>query len=182
MKMKKSILTMALVCISFVSFAQDKDDQRVIADAEKAKIKLQSGNYGLDQFFKNASGYVVFPNVGEGGLIIGGASGNGVLYEKGKAVGMADLKKLDVGLQAGGQALTEVIFFETADALNEFKRGEYELSAQATAVALKKGVAANANYDDGVVVFAKPKKGLMADLSVGGQKFEYTDMELLDKD
>lgn len=71
----------------------------------------------------------------------------------------------------------QVIFFETEDALNEFKQGEFELSAEATAVALEKGVAANANYNDGVVVFAKPKKGLMADLSLGGQKFGYTAME-----
>ncbi|MUH38237.1 hypothetical protein D9O36_20505 [Zobellia amurskyensis] len=181
MKITKSILIAAMLLFSLGTYAQDQDDQRVMADAEKAKVKLQKTNYGLDQFFKNSSGYVVFPNVGEGALIVGGASGNGVLYEKGKAVGMADLKKVDVGLQAGGQALTEIIFFETEDALNEFKQGEFELSAEATAIALKKGVAANANYDDGVVVFAKPKKGLMADLSVGGQKFNYTDMENIDK-
>ena len=181
MKITKSILIAAIVLFSLGTYAQDQDDQRVIADAEKAKTKLQKTNYGLDQFFENASGYVVFPNVGEGGLIVGGASGNGVLYEKGKAMGMADLKKLDVGLQAGGQSSTEIIFFETEEALNEFKQGDFELSAEATAVALEKGVAAKANYDDGVVVFAKPKKGLMADLSVGGQKFKYTDMELIEK-
>ncbi|CAM4281002.1 lipid-binding SYLF domain-containing protein [Zobellia nedashkovskayae] len=181
MKITKSILIAATFLFTLGASAQDKDDQRVMADAEKAKAKLQTSNEGLDMFFENASGYVVFPNVGEGGLIVGGASGNGVLYENGKAVGMADLKKLDIGLQAGGQALTEIIFFETAEALQRFKQDKFEFSAEATAVALEKGVAANASYNDGVVVFAKPKKGLMADLSVGGQKFNYTDMKNIEK-
>jgi len=171
----------ALLFMAVGAYAQSQDDQRVIVDAEKAKLKLQKASYGLEQFFNNSSGYVIFPNVGEGALIVGGASGNGVVYENGQAVGMADLKKLDIGLQVGVQSLLEVIFFETEDALNEFKQGEFEFSAEATAIALEKGVAANANYNDGVIVFTKPKKGLMADLSVGGQKFNYTAMENLEK-
>ncbi len=86
---------------------------------------------------------------------------------------MADMKKIDVGLQAGGQALTEVIFFETEDALNEFKTGSYAFSGDLSAIAVKSGVSKSADYDDGVVVFAMPKAGLMADASIGGQKFEY---------
>ena len=131
---------------------------------------------GLDQFFTNSAGYVIFPNVGKGGLIIGGASGNGVVYENGTIIGMANLKKISVGLQAGGQAITEVIFFETENDLNEFKEGDVEFSAEASAVALKSGIAVNAKYRDGVAVFALPKAGLMADASVGGQKFEFTPM------
>ena len=131
---------------------------------------------GLDQFFTNSAGYVIFPNVGKGGFIIGGASGNGVVYENGTIIGMANLKKISVGLQAGGQAITEVIFFETENDLNEFKEGDVEFSAEASAVALKSGIAVNAKYRDGVAVFALPKAGLMADASVGGQKFEFTPM------
>lgn len=167
---------MALLFMAFGTYSQSKDDKRVIADAEKAKVTLQKMDKGLEMYFKNSSGYVIFPNVGEGGLIIGAASGNGVVYEKGKAIGMADLKKLDIGLQAGGQALTEVIFFETKEALNKFKQGNFEFSAEASAVILEEGASTNANYNDGVVVFAMPKKGLMADLSVGGQKFGFTPM------
>ena len=177
----KSIITMALVCTTLTAFAQSKEDKRVMADADKAMAKMQKMDVGLAQFFDNSSGYVIFPNVGEGGFIIGAASGNGVLYENGQAVGMADLKKVDVGLQIGGQEVAEVIFFETEDALNEFKQGEYEFSAEASAVALEKGKSVNANYEDGVIVLVKPKKGLMADLSVGGQKFDYTPMEIMEE-
>ena len=177
MKTLKSITIMIAFFAALVAFSQSNGDQRVIKDAEKAKMKLQAIDKGLDRFFKNSSGYVIFPNVGEGGFIVGAASGNGVVYEKDKIVGMADLKKLDVGFQAGGQALTEIIFFETEEALNAFKQGEYKFSAEALAIALEKGVAAKANYNDGVVAFIKPKKGLMADLSIGGQKFQYAPLD-----
>ncbi|MDO6470367.1 lipid-binding SYLF domain-containing protein [Maribacter sp. 1_MG-2023] len=176
MKILKSITFVTLLFLAVGVNAQSTKDKKIIKDSENAKEKLMTMEVGLDQFFTNSAGYVIFPNVGKGGFIIGGASGNGVVYENGTMVGMADLKKLSVGLQAGGQAITEVIFFETADDLAEFKDGDFEFSAEASAVALKSGVAVNAKYRDGVAVFALPKAGLMADASVGGQKFDYKPM------
>ncbi len=87
---------------------------------------------------------------------------------------MADLKKLNIGVQAGGQAVIEVIFFETEASLAKFKEGDFEFSAEASAVIADEGKSKNANYNDGVLVFALPKAGLMADASVGGQKFDFT--------
>ncbi|WP_299320640.1 lipid-binding SYLF domain-containing protein [uncultured Maribacter sp.] len=176
MKILKSITFATLLFLAVGVNAQTTKDKKIIKDSEKAKEKLMIMEVGLDQFFTNSAGYVIFPNVGKGGFIIGGASGNGVVYENGTMVGMAGLKKLSVGLQAGGQAITEVIFFETADDLAEFKDGDFEFSAEASAVALKSGIAVNAKYKDGVAVFALPKAGLMADASVGGQKFDYKPM------
>lgn len=174
MKILKRITASLVLFMALGVNAQNDKDQKIINDANEAKEKLMTMEVGLDHFFTNSAGYVLFPNVGKGGFIIGGASGNGVVYENGEVIGMADLKKLSVGLQAGGQAITEVIFFETANDLEEFKKGEFEFSAEASAVALKSGVSVNAKYKDGVAVFALPKAGLMADASVGGQKFDYT--------
>ena len=176
MKILKSITLATVLFFAIGANAQNDKDKKVIKDAQKAEAKLMKMEVGLDQFFANSAGYVIFPNVGKGGFIIGGASGNGVVYENGKMIGMADLKKLSVGLQAGGQAITEVIFFENESDLAEFKEGDFEFSAEASAVALKSGVAVNAKYRDGVAVFALPKAGLMADASVGGQKFDYKPM------
>tara|TARA_R110002167_G_scaffold49412_15_gene144745 strand:+ start:642 stop:1172 length:531 start_codon:yes stop_codon:yes gene_type:complete len=173
MKTLKSIIAGCIMMVVFTGVSQTQEDKRIMNDADKAKAKLIKTNVAIKEYFKNASGYVIFPNVGKGGLIVGGASGNGVVYEKGSAIGMADLKKLNIGLQAGGQVIIEVIFFETDAALEEFKRGEYQFSAELSAVALESGRALNANYNDGVVVYAMPKAGLMADVSVGGQKFTY---------
>ena len=173
MKTIKIIATTLIMFMAFNVQAQSKKDRKIMKDAVKAKKELLKTSPGLDKFFKNSAGYVIFPNVGKGGFIIGGASGNGVVYEEGAVIGMADLKKLNVGLQAGGQAIVEVIFFETAVDLKRFKEGKFAFAAEASAVALKSGVAINAKYKDGVAVFAMPKAGLMADASVGGQKFGY---------
>ncbi|MGJ8551065.1 YSC84-related protein [Winogradskyella wichelsiae] len=175
MKIRNSIVTMALMFVTVFAFSQNKDDMRVMKDAEKAMTTLKNSDKGLEKFFSSASGYVIFPNVGEGALIVGAASGNGVLYENGVATGMASLKKIDVGMQAGGEAYTQVIFFETEDALNEFKAENFEFSAEAKAVIVDKGASKNANYNDGVVIFAKSKAGAMADASIGGQKFNYSE-------
>ena len=173
MKTLKQVLGVCIILITFIMPAQNDRDTKIMSDAEYAKKTLIAKDAGLDDFFKNASGYAIFPNVGKGGLIIGGASGNGVLYENGIAVGMTSLKKINIGLQAGGQAVIEVLFFETDAALEKFKNGNYEFSAEASAVVAEEGKAENASYSDGVMVFALPKAGLMADASVGGQKFEY---------
>lgn len=174
MKTLKNLVAGALALFfTLNAVAQSAKDQEIINDAKNAKATLMAEDPSLKTFFNNSVGYVIFPNVGKGGFIIGGASGNGVVYEHGKIVGMADLKKLNVGLQAGGQAITEVIFFETKEALNNFKSEKFAFSAEASAVAVKSGKAVNAKYKDGVAVFALPKAGLMADASVGGQKFGY---------
>ncbi len=173
MKTLKTIIAIGVFFMAIGMNAQSEKDQKIISDAADAKKTMISADAGLERFFESAAGYVIFPNVGKGGLIVGGATGNGVLYENGNAVGMADLKKLNIGLQAGGQAIIEVIFFETEETLNDFKRGNFEFSAEASAVIADKGKSKNANYNDGVMVFALPKAGLMADASVGGQKFSF---------
>ena len=173
MKIVKSVAFTVLMLLMVNVNAQNKKDRKVINDAKKAKKTLLNADSGLERFFDNSAGYVLFPNVGKGGFIIGGASGNGVVYETGEMVGMAGLKKLNVGLQAGGQAIIEVIFFETSVDLERFKEGKFAFAAETSAVALKSGIAFNAKYKDGVAVFALPKAGLMADASVGGQKFSY---------
>ncbi|WP_318310703.1 lipid-binding SYLF domain-containing protein [Flagellimonas crocea] len=173
MKHLQSIALATFLFFVTIASAQNKKDKKIMADAQKAKTTLLETSPGLERFFDESAGYVIFPNVGKGGFIIGGASGNGVVYENGDAVGMADLKKLNIGLQAGGQAIIEVIFFETDVDLQRFKTEKFQFAAETSAVALKSGIAFNAKYKDGVAVFALPKAGLMADASVGGQKFSY---------
>lgn len=172
----KTIKTLMAVCLLFITVgvsAQNDKDKQVISDAENAKTTLLEKDPGLEKFFDTSAGYVIFPNVGKGALIIGGAMGNGVVYENEQIIGMANLKKLSVGLQAGGESVIEVIFFENKKALETFKEGNFEFSARASAVAADKGISKDANYSDSVLVFALPKAGLMADTSVGGQKFEF---------
>jgi lipid-binding SYLF domain-containing protein len=128
----------------------------------------------LDRFFENAYGYVVFPNVYKGGLLLfGGGHGKGYVYEQGALVGHSSITQVNVGPQLGGQSFAEIIFFKDKRELDTFRKGNYELNAQATAIVVKTGMATNTDYSNGVAVFVKPKAGLMAELTVGGQKFSY---------
>jgi lipid-binding SYLF domain-containing protein len=166
---RNALLTALLLASSSLVFADD--DLR--AEAEKAIKVLKDADSGLTNSFSHAAGFAVFPSVGKGGFIFGAEHGNGIVYEKGKPVGEATLTEINVGPQAGGQVFYEVIFFETAEALANFKQSNWEMSAKVSAVAASEGASLDAKYRDGVMVFTLPKSGLMAQAAIGGQKFSY---------
>ena len=147
------------------------------------------------EFFNSAYAYVVFPTIGKGGIGIGGAHGSGRVYAGGEYVGDTTMTQLTVGLQLGAQAYSQMIFLEDQRAFDSFTSGNFEFSAQATAVALTAGVSAEANtgggatagasggrndatvthggYRKGMAVFTIARGGLMYEASLGGQKFRY---------
>ncbi len=96
--------------------------EKIKQDAKTAKAEFLESDWRMEKHFKNAYGYVIFPNVGKGAIGIGGAAGNGVAYEGGKEIGMAKLTQLSIGFQWGGQAYREIIFFEDEDAMDRFKQ------------------------------------------------------------
>jgi lipid-binding SYLF domain-containing protein len=128
----------------------------------------------LVPYFHDAYGYAVFPTVGKGGFIVGGAYGTGKVYEQGRLVGVSSITQATIGLQMGGQTYSEIVFFKDKAALQRFEQGGFELSAQASAVAVTSGAAANASYSNGVAIFTLTKAGLMYEASVGGQEFTFT--------
>jgi lipid-binding SYLF domain-containing protein len=142
-------------------------------DADSALIKARSDNTGFDSIIRNAPGFAVFPTVGKGGIGVGGAYGRGIVYRNGTPIGYTDLSQGTVGAQLGAQSYTQILVFEDAHALNRFQNGNFEFSAQATAVALHSGEGANAQFRDGVAVFTMAERGLMVEAAVGGQKFSY---------
>lgn len=171
-------ITIILVALSIVFWAMsgwawDADKVKELEpEVSKAVAEFKKADSSAQKFFDSAAGYAVFPTVAKGGLGIGGARGKGLLKEGNKTVALTTLTQLTIGFQAGGQAYTEFIFFKDSTALNDFKRGNYELGAQASAVAVTAGVSADADYNDGVAIFTIAKGGLMYEASVGGQKFK----------
>jgi lipid-binding SYLF domain-containing protein len=154
--------------------AQSSKDKKVMTDASTAKAEFLKTDPLLKNVFGAAYGYVIFPNVGKGAMGVGGASGNGIVYEKGTIVGKAKLSQLTFGFQAGGQAYRELIFFENKAAFDRFKANKVEFSAQASAVAATAGASANAKYRDGIMIYTQQKGGVMYEASVGGQKFKFS--------
>lgn len=173
------LLTMVLlITANVVVNAQSEDKkEQIISDSKEAKDAFEKKDAGMTKFFNESTGYAIFPNVGKGGLGVGGAAGNGVVYAGGNLIGSAKMTQVSIGFQAGGQAYREVIFFENAADLDRFKSNKIEFTAQVSAVAASSGASANAKYHEGVVVFTMEKGGLMYEASLGGQKFKFTPNE-----
>ena len=173
------MLSLVLLASSATAFGswdptevQDRD-----AKAQEAIATFKESDPSIQRFFDAASGYVVIPTVGKAGFGIGGARGKGALYENGELTALVTMTQLSFGFQWGGQAYSEFIFFEDAETLENFKRGNYEMGAQVSAVAIKSGVSADTNFNNGMAIFTQAKGGLMYEASVGGQKFKVEPQE-----
>ena len=179
-----ALLLSLLIALPFASARADEyaDTVKLFRDAGKSA-----------QFFDKSYGYAVFPTIGKGGIVIGGAHGSGQVYVKGKHVGDTSMTQLSIGPQLGGQAYSQIIFFQDKRAFDEFASGNFEFGAQASAIAITAGASAQAttggagagasgtqnhaktasSYHGGMAVFTIAKGGLMYEASIGGQKFSY---------
>lgn len=164
------------------------------ADSYSRTVTLFEGGGQSSNFFKSCYGYAIFPTIGKGGFVVGGAHGNGRVYVHGKYVGDTSMTQLSVGFQAGGQAYSQIVFFEDKRALDEFTKGDFEFGADVDAVAITAaaessvgttGASAGASggmkdavtagkYYKGLAVFTIVKGGAMYQATVAGQKFSYT--------
>jgi len=186
----------AMLLFSLIAMA----GQSAWAEDSYAKALNAFKNAGESgRFFDTAYGYAIFPTIGKGGMGIGGAYGEGRVYAAGQYVGNTSMTQLTLGFQLGGQAFSQIVFFQNATAYQEFTSGNFEFSAQATAVAITAGLSADASttgglsagasggmndattahggYRRGLAVFTIAKGGLMFEAALGGQKFSYTPLE-----
>ena len=150
-----------------------QEEQKNLAAAEETIKNFKAADPGLDVYFKEAYAYAVFPTIGKGGLIVGGSYGTGLVFKGGKVVGSTKVSQASFGLQAGGESYSELVFFKDQATFQNFQKGKVKFSAQVHAVAAKNGAAASSSYNEGVAVFVQTKGGLMADASIGGQKFTF---------
>ena len=148
-------------------------DTKLVDEVEKAIKSLYNDNPSIKKHFQSAYGFAIYPIITKAGFVLGGAGGKGLVFEDKTVIGRSDMSQATFGLQAGGQQYQEVIFFENKAALDNFTQGKIKFSGQASAVALKAGVSYDLKYKDGVAIFTKVKGGIMAEASVGGQKFKY---------
>jgi lipid-binding SYLF domain-containing protein len=173
LKMTTSLLVVLLVSCSS-AFAQiGAWNPKGVEKAEEAISTFKEKNDKLTPYFAESYGYVVFPAIGKGGIVLGAAHGRGIVYKQGEVIGEAKMTQVTLGLQWGGQAYSEVIFFDNAATLESFKKGELEFSGQVSAVAITAGASADIAYEDGVAVYTVTKAGFMYEASLGGQKFKY---------
>lgn len=147
-----------------------------------------------DSFFSRSYAYAIFPTIAKGGLWVGAAHGRGRVYRQGLYIADTSMTQVSAGLQAGGQAYSEILFFEDEHALNQFMSGHFKLGADVGAVAITASVEASVTtgvgatatasgsqedaatagaYHHGIAIFTVAKGGAMYQAAVAGQKFSY---------
>jgi lipid-binding SYLF domain-containing protein len=182
----KSTLAVLLLALAsgFAQADNHSDARKIFEEAGESKA-----------YFGNSYGYALFPTIGKAGMGIGGAHGKGQVYVDDQHVGNSKMTQVTVGFQLGGQAYSQIIFFQDKRAFEEFTSGNFEFGAQATAVAITAGASAqattgggasagasggkhdastvSAGYNKGMAVFTVAKGGLMYEATLGGQKYSY---------
>jgi lipid-binding SYLF domain-containing protein len=166
-------LTMGLVAGCSTGSVSKEERDTLIKQAQTSRQEWNKVDPQFEAFAKKGYGYAFFPEITKGGFVVGGARGQGVVYEKGQHIGYADLTQMSVGFQAGLQDYSQLIVFENQPAMERFKRNEIDFGANASAVVADKGAAMNAQFVDGVAVFVRPLGGAMAEASLGGQQITY---------
>jgi lipid-binding SYLF domain-containing protein len=167
-----TLLALVLLSGKVLAFEPDTSDKMEL-DVTRAILDIKTRDPGVQRFFDDSAGYAVFPSVGKGGIVVGGAFGRGLVIVNEQVDGFASLSQATIGLQLGGQKYSQFIFFKDQTALDHFKRGNFEFGAQASAVAITAGASADAAYDTGVAVFTVAGGGLMFEGTIGGQRFSY---------
>jgi len=175
--MKKTsavLLALSMIFATSITWAWEPDtSNKLELSVAQAIIKAKDKDPALAKWFDAAYAYAVFPKVGKGAIGIGGAHGKGLAIRGDQTVGKTSLSQITIGFQLGGQVYAEFIMFKDKTAFDHFTRGNFEMGAQVSAVALTLGASADAAYDGGVAVFTIAEGGLMYEASIGGQKFKY---------
>jgi lipid-binding SYLF domain-containing protein len=189
--MKRFLIAFAAVALATPVFAETVEDYSETINKFKA-------NPTVSPYFSSAYGYAVLPTIGKGGVGVGGARGKGQVYRGGNVTGFVTMTQLSIGLQLGGQSYSQVIFLEDKRAYDDFTSGNFEFSADASAVAITASVQASAgttgtgasagaggtageqagtDYRKGMLIFTIAKGGLMYEAAVAGQKYKFTPLQ-----
>ncbi|HXI84687.1 MAG TPA: YSC84-related protein [Verrucomicrobiae bacterium] len=174
MKTRRITGLIATLTLAAAVVAAAAEADRLSTDVRDTIQMYRSHSADMQQLFDTAYGYAVFPSVGKGAIGIGGAEGRGQVFEKGALIGTVKLTQASAGAQLGAQSYSEVIFFETPKAFDDFRDGKTAFSAGLSAALAAKGGGGEAKYQGGVLVHTMARSGLMFEASIGGQHFKFT--------
>lgn len=181
--MRKSIQAAVVLGLAFGALApvtgcatspkggENKENLETRANATLEQMMARDPD--LSGILQKSAGYAVFPDIGKGGMLVGGAFGRGVLYQNGIPAGFVKVEQASIGAQLGAQTFAELIVLQDEGAVQRLKSGQIQLGGDVGAVALTAGAAARAQFSNGVAVFLMPRGGLMAELTVSGQRIKY---------
>lgn len=177
--MIQSMLAAALLFGSGCGAAPDTraEQNDLVRQADDTLYTMVQRDPSLQALLNDSAGYAVFPNIGKGGALVGGAHGNGIVYVDGQPDGFVELNQASIGAQLGGASFAELIVFRTPEALARLQDGGLTTGAsQANASFVRAGAAGSTDVNTDIATFVMAHGGLLADASFAGQRIEYVPM------
>ena len=178
-KMRHSVLGMAmLLCLmAFGAMSQSAvaaTAGEIRSDSTRALHRLYKTNPVAHNISKHAKAILVFPKIVKAGLVVGGAYGEGALFQGGKVTRYYNSVTGSWGLQIGAESYGYVVFLMSDKAVRYLNRSKgWEIGVGPTVVVVNDGVARNlstSTLKDDAYAFIFNQQGLMASLSIEGSK------------
>ena len=151
-----------------------EDRAALAASAQGALASFKAKDPTLQPLINKSVGWAIFPDIGKAAFWVGGSYGRGELYERGKLIGYADLTGVSGGFTWGAQSYSELLLFLRQEELDKFKRGDWSLEGNVSAVLLTAGAAGRTDPSKGVIALVDTKGGAMVEAAIGGQRFRFT--------
>jgi lipid-binding SYLF domain-containing protein len=174
MPFTRTIAVLALLvagCATAPRSPAERQSLRQSADATLAEMIAHDP--AIEAVIRKAPAYAVFPSVGRGGILIGGAYGRGILYEAGTPTGYVSLQQASLGAQLGGESVAELLVLRSTGEIRRLKAGHFTAGANLGVIVISAGATTHAIFDPNASVFVIQRGGLMVDVSITGQQLSY---------
>ncbi|GMW06803.1 MAG: hypothetical protein AMXMBFR8_16000 [Nevskiales bacterium] len=175
-----ALLLIAQAPAALAAWEPDPADALQVASA-RTMAEWRAAAPALEPFFADACAVAVFPRIIHVGLGAGVAWGRGVLLVADRMTGEISQSAVSLGLQAGGEAHSQLIFFRTCEAVDLFIKsdnlgpvaGRGEFGGRASAAAPWTGASADAAFSSDVAIFSRVRGGLMLQLAAEGTRYRF---------
>ncbi len=174
MSLTRTIALLAALFAGCATAPATRAEKESLQTSARATLdEMIARNPAIQDTIRNTPGYAVFPSIGKGGVLVGGAHGQGILYEHGVPTGYVSVEQASIGAQLGGETFAELLVLRTPEQITDIKAGRFTAGANLGVVVLKESASTQTNFNPNASVFVMPRGGLMVDVSVNGQRIKY---------
>jgi lipid-binding SYLF domain-containing protein len=172
------VLLLTAVPLALAEGEDKKDKKRGKIDARSSEVldQVLGESAKAKELYDKAIGYAVFDNT-KVALGVSGGGGSGVAVDK--ASGTRTYMKMGtagIGLGIGAKTYQVIMLFENEKVFRNFVDKGWQADTQAGAAAGTAGAAAKTTFHNGMAVFVRTKKGLMASADISGTKYWKSDL------
>ncbi len=177
-------VALGVVCVASMlggcSTAPKSEDQASFRqESAAAKAWFERNTPGLRAQINSSAAYVVFPSVGQWGIIFtGGQFGRGMVSRpNGQQEGWGAINTGSLGLQAGVRGFKMLMVIQDEATLNRLKQNKLTGSVSGVVVVAETGTSGTAPFENGVAVYQGASAGLMAGVNIGLEYLRFKSIE-----